>query len=244
MTVIAGFELPTDLNTPTSIQQQASDLKRTFERQTLPPIRADHTTSPEGKRILIAAGFIPVLEGVARLKERERNAYDVAIVRTQEKLFGTISTGADIISTRDAYDRVEQIPNTADGEREATQLLTRAAATHDDGLVRAILATAVGRGWTRFISAYRDANPGATGPLEDYAQLRHYDPLASQMAHATYNVKPPSEIANMTIAGMRELVAGGSTRNPADVYTDVIRGPEITDSIRDEYARQQANARR
>jgi hypothetical protein len=244
MTVIAGFEIPPDLDTPTSLQKQASDLKRTFERETLPPIRANHTLSAEGKKILIANAWIPVLEGVARLQEQERTEFDRAIARTEAALFGTIAGSTDVISTRDAYDRAEQIPNTADGEREATTLLARATTTNDTGLVRAIIATAVSRGWTRFLNDYRDANTGNTGAVEDYLQLRTYDPDASMLAWYVYKTKAPTEIANMTIAGMRELVAGGRTRNPVDVYTDVTRGPVITDSIRDEYARQQGNARR
>jgi hypothetical protein len=235
MTVIAGFELPTDLNTPTSLQKQASDLKRTFERETLPLIRADHTTSPEGKRILIAAAFIPVLEGVARIREQELNAYVLAEARTKEALFGTISSSADVISTRDAFDRVEQIPREGRAVK-ANALLKRALTTKDHGLAQAIIATAVAHNWTDFLSTYRDENPGSIGPIEDYTQLRRYDPFESPLAGYTYRVKNPHEIANMTIAGMRELVASGPTRNPADVFTNVSEGIYLNDSMRDQVA--------
>jgi len=245
MSVIAGFEIPANLNTPTSLQTQASDLQRSFEREALPPIRADHTLSAEGKKIVIAAAFIPVLEGVADLQERERREYDRAITRTEQKLFGDVQGDAGLIGTRDAFDRAEQIPNTKDGEREASKLLARATKTNDDGLVRAIIVTAISRGWSRFLDTFLESNAGLKGPLEDYLELRRYDPDSTQMSYYTYRVTAPPEIAGIPLARLREIVAEGPSRKPADVYTNpgIGTGVTITDGQRDEFARQQAAAR-
>jgi len=244
VTVIAGFEIPPDLNTPTGLQAQATELQRSLERDALPPIRADHTLSAEGKKIMIAAAFIPVLEGVADLQDRERREYDRAIARTEQKLFGDVQGDAGVVGTRDAFDRAEQIPNTADGEREASQLLARAMKTNDDGLVRAVIVTAITRGWSRFIEKFMQSNTGLRGALEDYLELRRFNPDNTQLSYYTYKVTAPSEIASIPLARLREIVAEGPTRNPSDVYTNApSRGPVITDAARREYARMEQAAR-
>ncbi len=247
MPTIKGFRYSGDLNVPSDLQAEATQVQREFDLA-LRPIRANTSLTEVGKRILIAAAFIPMHDRVSRLQRDELDRYDRALSRTEAALFGPESGDAmGVVSTRDAFDRVEAL-NSEDAKVRSTkakQLLDRATKTHDEALVRALVATAVEQRWRDFLDHYRASNADLASAIDDYLELRTYDPASSMLAYYTWKLTVPPEIAGVPIARLQEIVDEGATQRPADVYTNpgAGRALTITDSMRDEYARMDAAGR-
>jgi len=242
MPTIKGYQYSGDRNVPSDIQAEATQVQRDFEQELL-PIRANTSLTDMGKRILIAAAYLPMQAEVARLQRDELDRFDKALSRTEADLFGKASVDAmGVVSTRDAFDRVERL--WAEDEKvrpaKAKQLLDRATKTHDEALVRALVATAVERQWRDLLDHYRASNADLTGPIDDYLELREYDPATLMMAHYTFKLSTPSEIAGIPIARLQQIVDEGSSQRPADVYASTGAGVTVTDAQRAEYARMQA----
>jgi hypothetical protein len=207
MTVIAGYEIPENLNTPTTLQAQATKVQREFDAA-LRTIRANTTTTAQAKRKLIAAAFAPVVEEVARIQRLERDNHDRALATTEAAMFGTTPTGtADVIANRDAFDRAESLPFNDDGHRAAGKLLERAEKTHDDALMRAVLIAALDRGWHDIVDTFRQRNTDVGPALTDYVELRKYDPAVAQLPYATYRVTKPSEVHTDNPAALRAIAS-------------------------------------
>lgn len=245
MPTIKGYQYSGDLNVPSDLQAEATQVQRDFD-MALRPIRANTSLTDVGKRILIAAAFIPMHDRISRLQRDELDRYDKALSRTEAALFGPESGDAmGVVSTRDAFDRVERLSNESEKLRpaKAKQLLERATKTHDEALVRALVATAVERRWNDFLSHYRASNSDLSQAIDDYLELRQYDPSTSMLAHYTWRLSTPPEIAGIPLARLQQIVDEGSSQLPADVYTSTGAGVTVTDAQRAEFARQQARNR-
>lgn len=222
MGFVAGYQTPADLNTPTSIERQATDLQRQFEED-LRAIRADTRTTAEGKRVLIAALWAPVAEQVAALQRQEQDSYRAAVARLERRLYGTIDSNdsAAIVGTRDAFDRVEKLAvehppiGPLSAEKQAAQLLDRALKTGDQPLVRAIIATAMARGWHDLIGDFVSAHSDLADAVSDMLELRKWDPTETMMAWATFRFPAPPEIAGVTPERAREIADEANTASNA-----------------------------
>ena len=218
MGLIAGYTTPPDLNTPTPIEAEASAVQRQFD-QDLAAIRADTRTTAEGKRILIAAAWAPAAERVAALQRQEQQSYQAAVARLERQMYGQIdsSDSAAIVGTRDAFDRVEKmaqdLPPTGplSAERQATQLLDRALKTGDQPLVRAIIATAMARGWHDLIGGFVTAHSDLGDAVSDMLELRKWDPTVTMLAYYTFKFPAPSEISGATTERAHQIADEGTT---------------------------------
>ncbi|WIB16279.1 hypothetical protein DEJ34_03860 [Curtobacterium sp. MCPF17_050] len=212
MGLIAGYTTPPDLSSPTPLEAEATAIQREFE-QALQVIRSDTRTTAEGKRIAIAEIWAPAAERVAALQRRQQESYDSAVARLERQLYGTIdsSDSAAIVGTRDAFDRVEKLaaeqPPTGplSAERQATQLLDRALKTGDQPLVRAIIATAMNRGWHELLAGFVAAHSDLGDPVSNMIELRKWDPAVRMVTYYTFRFPAPHEITGATIERAYEI---------------------------------------
>jgi len=236
MPTIAGYEIPPNLNTPTSLQAEATRVQREFE-QALLPIRADTTLTAEGKKRAIAGLFAPIVEEVMSIQRRETDRHERALARTEAEIFGA-SLGADtagVVSSRDAFDRAESLPRDKEGLRQGKKLLERAEKTNDEALVRAVLVTALERGWADVVDDFRRRNTDLGPALDRYVTLREYDPSKSQLSFYTYKITAPYEVATTDPARLRAIAAGDGENKPSTTRTPT--GPTITAADRREFER-------
>ncbi|KTR11067.1 hypothetical protein [Curtobacterium citreum] len=221
MGLIAGYQTSSDINTPTLIEAEATRLQRQFDPE-LAAIRADTGTSQDGKRVLIAAAWAPVADRVAALQRQQQQEYEAAVARLERKMYGQIdsSDSSAIVGTRDAFDRVEKMaqelpPNgPLSAERQAKQLLDRALKTGDQPLVRAIIATAMSRGWNDLIGSFVATHSDLGDAVADMIELRKWDPSVSLMAYYTFNFPAPTEIAGVTPERAHQIADGSGGPRP------------------------------
>lgn len=233
MGLIAGYQTPPDLNSPTTIEAEATAVQRQFEQE-VRAIRANTLISTAGKRIAIAALFAPAAEKVAALQRQERESYAAAVARLERQLYGTVNTddSASVISTRDAFSRIESIADDnppsgpVSAEKLAARLLDRATKSGDQPLVRATIATAMARGWHELLSTFVSANSDLADAVSDMIELRKWDPSVTLMAYYTFQFKAPSEIAGATSEQARQIAAEGETTPSSANFVPQPTGPE------------------
>jgi hypothetical protein len=205
---IKGYETPPDLNKPTTYQQRATDAKRDFEVK-LAAIRADTTRTAEAKKQRIAAALAPALDIVHTAKRDELTNYKTAMTRLEKDLFGLPAnqTTTDVVSYRDAQDRADTLTLDDVGVRAATDLLERADLSGDTHLTRAIFTRAMRLGWTKVTDAYLDRHPDQRAAVDQYRELRRYDPTTSMMAFYSYKFPAPQELggAEMSAEWAQEI---------------------------------------
>lgn len=137
---------------------------RRFTEQ-LKAIRADKTLSADGKRLKIAREYSAARKAfdAADTAAREKAAADVD--RASRDLFGTAGIPGDpatvAVSQRDALDRADALKSV----ESAAALMSRALATADEILARAVLRIAWERtslatpAWAAVVEQYRAARP-------------------------------------------------------------------------------------
>ena len=175
-------------------------------------IRSDVTLSREGRRRAIARETITARNTLAQLRSASDTRSAQQRRELEFKLFGlgTRTSGADVISHRDAADRAAECKTPA----EARRLLSRAETTGDQQLARAVFAEAWARhsdmepGWGELGRAYLERRPDDNAAAAELAALIDGN-TADRLSDRLYTQVPmPSEIAGAQLEVLAAYAPG------------------------------------
>ncbi|WP_288873036.1 hypothetical protein [uncultured Microbacterium sp.] len=149
-------------------------------RDTASKIRSDFTTdvdalnandklSMAGKRAELDQREPEYRAKLTELSNRETAALENTRQALRRQITGTATDG-DVIAFRDAHDRAATL-KTAHDARDA---MTRALDVGDQALAKAILDTAIGKGWDDVVTSYTSANPDMATTINDLYDLHRW----------------------------------------------------------------------
>lgn len=143
-------------------------------------IRADDSLSEKGKHDALEAEFKKAQATTSKLRDDSAQTAESRRQALRRELFGLSygSSDAEVVSMRDAQDRVAQ----AGGSEKLGDLMDQATVTGDRSLLRAGFARAWQQGrnpmspagaakWNGLVDEYVRQNPSVKGPLEELEQL-------------------------------------------------------------------------
>lgn len=140
-------------------------------------IRADSSLSDAGKRQQIASVHHMASQQLQVERDRIASRDTSRKGKLERDLFGITpnALGADVISYRDAVDRASRLENAT----QANDLLSRARATGDKALERAVFAHAyemggpgpIGQPWNELVEAYLEVRPDLVEPLTELVEV-------------------------------------------------------------------------
>lgn len=176
---------------------------RAQQRARIEEIRANRNLSPEGKRAAIARVHLESKNEVTRLEKQEatNRTSRIADIRKQVFGLGAGTSAQDIISYRDAQDRVAGLNH--DDEAKALELYDRAELSGDTVLTAALVNRAMEAGWVGLANTYIDANPYKGNLVEELWDLKQADPsMTSNPQDAIVNslafhIEKPRELGNV-----------------------------------------------
>lgn len=192
---------------------RATSLKISF-RDNLEAIRNDNSLTESGKQSQIARAYNEALAGIENARAEEERHASERREYLEADLFGItpLSGGADLISYRDAYDRVADIPQ--DGAQDtALRLLTQAERSHDSHLAKAVIQRAMEEEWTPVLNRYAETRAGTEHKLQELFDMTAgtsttFGLMAGFVAEGTYSLPVPIELRNLTQAGIQDVAAG------------------------------------
>lgn len=149
-------------------------------RDTASKIRSDFTTdvdalnandklSMAGKRAELDQREPEYRAKLTELSNRETAALENTRQALRRQITGTATDG-HVIAFRDAHDRAATL-KTAHDARDA---MTRALDVGDQALAKAILDTAIGKGWDDVVTSYTSANPDMATTINDLYDLHRW----------------------------------------------------------------------
>lgn len=139
-------------------------------------VNADPGRTAEWKKATNTTDYADTKAKLEDLQKRELAAIDAAIDKRMHRLVGTTSplTGSDVISKRDADDRVSRLKDAT----EAKALMQRALKSGDDILAKAVLEDALRDNDTATVAEYTAKHSAAgqtIAELQGIGQLRSAD---------------------------------------------------------------------
>ncbi|TCL84808.1 MULTISPECIES: hypothetical protein [unclassified Rathayibacter] len=151
---------PEPTQTLSPVDEKSSAIRATMTN-TVDSIRANTRISDIEKRDQIARAWLDAKKQINALASDTNATRSTRKQALERKLFGIPNTtdASHAISYRDALDRASAIDSTtAEGERQAVELMRRAEISGDTTLVRALLAVAYERQQVDVINAYANAH--------------------------------------------------------------------------------------
>jgi hypothetical protein len=192
--------------------ERAQEVRDTFDRD-LSRIRGDAGLSPEGKRRRIAVAWFRAQRTATQLRGDASEQQEAHRRRSERRLLGIQGTNpADVISFRDAHDRVESIKTAAEGKA----LLTRALRQGDRTLAQAVVQRALDRvalepAWREVAQAWADENPSKADDLAacvaERTMSRNHRLRTALFDDAYGNVPKPQELAHLSQQAVESLAA-------------------------------------
>lgn len=169
-----------------SLRESAATIRTGYQNQ-VRSIRGDGNLSDAGKVEQLAGLWEAATQRASALQEEELELMATTALSLEQTLFGTAgSSGADIISFRDARDRASRI----ESPEEAVVALRSAFRSKDTELAKAIVAHAVTQrdgdpvalalagiasdktGWPGVITLYAETYPESAPVLRDLYAIR------------------------------------------------------------------------
>lgn len=183
-------------------------------RTQLEKIRADQNLAPEGKRSQIARAYTEALKEIHQARADEERHATERQEYLERDLFGIIPTtgGADLISYRDAYDRVANLPQ--DGAQDAAiRLLTQAERSNDTHLAKAVIQRAMEEEWVGVLNRYAETHAGTEHKLQELFDMTTgtstaFGLMASFVAEGTYTLPVPTELRSLPPTAIEDLADG------------------------------------
>ncbi len=185
-------------------------------RETIESIRADRDLSKEGRLRRIAGAYLTTvaeLDAVDNSDRRQATDRRASLVRS---LFGsTPLNGSDVISFRDAHDRVAAL--SGDDEDAALHLLEQAELSGDTYLAKAIAQRGITEVWVRVLNAYAEAHPGTESSLQELLDITltetgsgRSEALARDIARrSAFDLEVPVELTGWSDFDIRAAASGG-----------------------------------
>ena len=186
------------MTTMTTPAEQAEAIREGFDARVW-GIRGDQNISDTGKIIQIASLYETEQAKLTALQSTKDTATASMKTRMQTQLFGLPSwaSASDVMSLRDANDRV----STIDDPRDAAELLESARINGDITLAKAILQRAFKErmSWDPLIQTYGDNNPALVGSIQTLLTIineeAHTTSYRGWMDEASlYTLHEPNEV--------------------------------------------------
>lgn len=212
-----------------SITEAGIERAREQYSKTVESTRANTRLTDDGRREQIAKAYLDARDQMDSLRAARTSKLASRTAGLERTLFGIkpTSSAQDVISARDAADRVDAL---ALGDVAGlSALLDRAIRIGDTVLAKECLR----RGWDErsdhIIEKYSAAYPRDSVALEQLAQLAHDDDsgtLAADISEVAFYLPPPPELVHFTEHQMEQLAfqadQPAATGNTTSQFVDAV----------------------
>ena len=162
---------------PDQFQAQGFALQEKLQRD-IDRVNADTSLSPLGKNEKIAALQETACAELGSLRQAQQRYADGQRQRLEDRLFGhpTSYDPAEIVSRRDAAERVASLEEVALDPSRAVELMKSAIRNGDKALERELLRAAYDGQWVEVINVVADARPSSDRDIKSLWDIRHPNP--------------------------------------------------------------------
>ncbi|MBT2501422.1 hypothetical protein [Curtobacterium sp. ISL-83] len=197
----------------TTEQQTQADTIRNKYNADMNNIRGNRTLSGDGKRAAIAKLYVDTSASLDALADEQTGNGAARAATLERTVFGlpVNAPTADVVSYRDALDRVSSIEPTNPRAGELlTSMYKTAKLSGDSILGKAILLAAFDNRNVDLINEYIEDNPSLDAAISELWDVRfanRVDPTAMWIFH----LPKPDEFANLDDVSIRAIAASKST---------------------------------
>jgi hypothetical protein len=162
---------------PNQFQAQGFALQKKLQRD-IDRVNSDTSLSPLGKNEKIAALQEAARADLGSLRQAQQRDADSQRKRLEDKLFGhpTSYDPAEIVSRRDAAERVASLEKVTLDPSKAVELMKSAIRNGDKALERELLRAAYDGQWVDVINVVADARPSSDPDIKSLWDIRHPNP--------------------------------------------------------------------
>ena len=162
---------------PNQFQAQGFALQEKLQRD-IDRVNSDTSLSPLGKNEKIAALQEAARANLGSLRQAQQLDADSQRKRLEDKLFGhpTSYEPAEIVSRRDAAERVASLEKVTLNPSKAVELMKSAIRNGDKALERELLRAAYDGQWVDVINVVADARPSSDPDIKSLWDIRHPNP--------------------------------------------------------------------
>lgn len=151
-----------------NLRDTASKIRNDFATE-VDALNANDKLSMAGKRAELDRREPEYRAKLTELSSRETAALENTRQSLRRQITG-VATDGDVIAFRDAHDRAATL-KTAHDARDA---MSRALDVGDQALAKAILDTAISKGWDGAVTSYTSANPDMATTISDLYDLHRW----------------------------------------------------------------------